>query len=117
MNQQILDQYQIKFNKLKDGFIYPDAGDIHLKCVLSEYNDEETIGLILQDIQYALDDQFNLIQDPDWGVTVARVYYGFSFLPDKQVFVWTEGYSEQGIKYPLIDIKEIFKCWLEFLRR
>lgn len=69
MNTQILEQYNIQLRKLEDG-----CKDItgHLGSFLIIYRCPEDVSEFIEDLNLAINNQFNQIEDPDW-----RIYFRY----------------------------------------
>ena len=116
MNTEILNKYELQFFKKSNGRVdVKSSNHLNLAIYIYIYNYPENVILLLNDINLAINGQYDQIEDPDWGEEHAGEIY-FGIINDDMTFsIYYENDSMNSIEYPLEDIKEIFESWLEFL--
>jgi hypothetical protein len=109
MNIQLLEQYGLEFRKTTDGS-HIITGH-WLGAYIYIFTDIDDVSEFIDDLNLAINGQFNEIEDPDWGEFLG--FYYFAEIRPNEFAVWLEGTSETII--PLEDMREILVCWKEFL--
>lgn len=112
----ILNNYGLVFQKTNKGAVFAQAPNhLNLAIFINRFSYQEDVGLLLNDINLALNGQFNQIQDPSSGMELGQdVYFGI-INNDMTFSIYYENDPTNSIDYPLNDIKEIFDSWLEFI--
>ena len=112
----ILEKYGIQFYKKSNGRYDVKADNHNLGTFIYIYRDVDSVRQLLDDIDLALNHQFHLIEEPDWGRELGRDVY-FGIINDDQTFdIYYEHSPEIVVTYPLGDMKEIFSTWLDFIK-
>ena len=110
MNSEILKKYNISFLKGIKGNKFPDGKTV-LSSYLAIWSNVDDINDFLNDINLCLNNQFNLVEDPDYSDGLFGIYG--SLTPTTLILSGKGGTNPVVI--PLVDFNQILLSWKEFL--
>ena len=119
MNSQILNKYGLKFYKTSNGRVgAKSSSHISLAAIFNipGYEIIEIIQEFIDLMDLALTGNYNQIDwdDTDIGGNIGSALYWVIINDDMTVSLAFNDFPYET--YPLVDVKEIFTSWLEFLK-
>lgn len=111
MNKPVLMKYNIEFYKSVGGIRFLNSETNWLSTYLYIYRDVDTLVDFINDLDLAINDNFNQIIDPDWGLRMGE--YWNAHVTPSGFEIWQNGTEKTII--PLTDMREILTSWKEFL--
>lgn len=111
MNKQVLRQYNIEFYENSESGKFLNSDKNWLSTYIYSFRDIQTVTEFIDDLNLALNGDFNQISDPDWSVRIGE--YWNAHITDSGFEIWQN--STEKTIIPLFDMSEIMISWKEFL--
>lgn len=114
MNYQILDQYGLSMSKTTNKYAPFIEGP--LEAYIYNFRYAPNVQSFIDDINLAINGQFNQIKNPDWSAGLTMDSQWWAFITPTHFEIWHNSQDEtQKQIIPLIDWKEILLSWKECL--
>ena len=109
--KEVLDRYNIHFRKRSDGRKMMNSHENWLSTYFSKFREIGDLNEFIHDVDLALENSFNEIEDLDYTITDATTFY--ADMEPSGFKVWQS--STEVVTIPYSDLKVILESWKEFL--
>jgi hypothetical protein len=116
MNKEIFEKYGLSITKEPNGSLDVQTENYLLKGYLHGFYALSMLEGVLYDIDLALDDKFDQIEDPDWTMDNGPMIIWWGYIrPNHEFELSYNDNIDEKVYYPLSDMKLIFENILEIV--
>lgn len=109
--KQVLKKYEITLNKNNAGMKEMYSNN-YLSTFISMWESPENIDDFVKDIEYCIEGQYNLIEDPDWSI---HTFHSELTPTGLKIYEVNDQNVVTGFDiFPLKDVKNLLLVWKEF---